>query len=167
SDVCSSDLEEASKLVAEARGTCSEVLDEVRHLVRGIHPPVLADRGFSGALQAMSLDHPLPVAVVDRLHSPLPAPVEAAAYFAVSEILTNITKHAEATKVRVLVGHVDGELIVEIYDDGRGGAKAVPGGGLDGVRRRISAFDGTLTVVSPAGGPTVMTLKIPCAPGRS
>src|SRR5690606_32773673 len=76
--------EEASKLVAEARGTCSEVLDEVRHLVRGIHPPVLADRGFSGALQAMSLDHPLPVAVVDRLHSPLPAPVEAAAYFAVS-----------------------------------------------------------------------------------
>ncbi len=155
---------EAADLVGEARQACSEALNEVRRLARGIHPPVLADRGFSGALQAMSLDHPLSVSVVDRLRGKLPAPVEAAAYFAVSEILTNITKHAEATKVRILVGHVDGELLVEIYDDGRGGAKAAPGSGLDGVRRRLAAFDGTLAMVSPVGGPTVVTLKIPCEP---
>ncbi|HEU5129039.1 MAG TPA: sensor domain-containing protein [Glycomyces sp.] len=156
--------DDAAALVGEARQACSEALNEVRRLARGIHPPVLADRGFSGALQAMSLDHPLPVAVVDRLRDKLPAPVEAAAYFAVSEILTNITKHAEATKVRVLVGHVDGELIIEIYDDGRGGATAAPGGGLDGVRRRLAAFDGTLSLVSPPGGPTVVTMKLPCEP---
>ncbi|WP_169731993.1 sensor histidine kinase [Glycomyces arizonensis] len=156
--------DEAAKLVGEAREACSEALNEVRHIARGIHPPVLADRGFSGALQAMSLDHPLPVAVVDRLRGPLPAPVEAAAYFAANEVLTNIAKHAEATKVRVLAGHVDGELLVEIYDDGRGGAEAAPGGGLDGVRRRLGAFDGTLVVVSPAGGPTIVTMKIPCEP---
>ncbi|WP_162145925.1 sensor histidine kinase [Glycomyces tenuis] len=155
---------EAAKLVGEAREACSEALNDIRHLARGIHPPVLADRGFSGALHAMSLDHPLPVTVVDRLREQLPAPVEAAAYFAANEVLTNITKHAAATKVRVLVGHVDGELIVEIYDDGRGGATAAPGGGLDGVRRRLAAFDGTLAVVSPIGGPTVVTMKIPCAP---
>ena len=153
---------EAAKLVGEAREACSEALNEVRDLARGIHPPVLADRGFSGALQAMSLDHPLPVTVVDRLRHQLPAPVEAAAYFAVSEVLTNITKHAAATKVRILVGHVDGELLVEIYDDGRGGATAAPGGGLDGVRRRLGAFDGTLGLVSPVGGPTVVTMRIPC-----
>ncbi|GAB3658041.1 sensor domain-containing protein [Glycomyces tarimensis] len=153
--------EDAAVLVGEARQACSEALNEVRQLVRGIHPPVLADRGFSGALQAMTLDHPLPVAVVDRLRDKLPAPVEAAAYFATNEILTNITKHAEATKVRVLVGLVDAELLIEIYDDGKGGATAVAGGGIDGVRRRLAAFDGSLDVVSPVGGPTVVSMHIP------
>ncbi|MCH7230256.1 sensor domain-containing protein [Glycomyces sp. L485] len=155
--------DEAAKLVGEAREACSEALNEVRQLVRGIHPPVLADRGFAGALQAMSLDHPLPVAIVDRFHDQLPAPVEAAAYFATNEVLTNITKHAEASKVRILAEHVDGEIVIEIYDDGRGGATIAPGGGLDGVRRRLAAFDGTFSVVSPVGGPTVATLRIPSA----
>ncbi|WP_460546366.1 sensor histidine kinase [Glycomyces halotolerans] len=155
--------DDAAQLVGEARQTCSEVLNEVRHLARGIHPPVLADRGFSGALQAMSLDHPLPVAVVDKLTGKLPAPVEAAAYFATNEVLTNITKHAEATKVRIIVGDVEGELVIEVGDDGQGGAQTVPGGGLDGVRRRLAAFDGTLSVVSPVGGPTLVTMKIPHA----
>jgi signal transduction histidine kinase len=104
------------------------------------------------------------VTVVDRLRDKLPAPVEAAAYFAVSEILTNITKHAEASQVRLLVGHAEGELALEIYDDGRGGATVSPGGGLDGVGRRLAAFDGTLAVSSPPGGPTVVTMKIPCEP---
>lgn len=159
--------EDAAKLVGEAREACSEALNEVRRLARGIHPPVLADRGLSGALQAMSLDHPLPVTVVDRLRDKLPAPVEAAAYFAANEVFTNVTKHAEAAQVRLLVGHADGELVIEIYDDGRGGATASPGGGLDGVRRRLAAFDGTLTVVSPSGGPTVVTMKIPCEPSSA
>ncbi|WP_198586776.1 sensor histidine kinase [Glycomyces xiaoerkulensis] len=151
----------AAKLVGEARVGCSDVLDEIRRVVRGIHPPVLADRGFSGALQAMALDHPLPVAVVDRLRGNLPAPVEAAAYFAVNEVLTNITKHAEATRIWILVEQVDDEVEVEIYDDGSGGAEIVPGGGLNGLRNRLAAFEGSLKVVSPDGGPTVVTMKIP------
>ncbi|WP_168801519.1 sensor histidine kinase [Glycomyces buryatensis] len=158
--------EEAAKLVGEARGECSAVLTEVRQLVRGIHPPVLADRGLSGALQAMSLDHPLPVTVVDRIPGKLPPPVEAAAYFATNEILTNITKHARASKVCIIVEHVAGVLTIEVTDDGCGGAKVAPGGGLDGVRRRLSAFDGTVEVSSPEGGPTVVTMSIPAAGGR-
>ncbi|GAA1671190.1 sensor domain-containing protein [Glycomyces endophyticus] len=153
--------EQAVGLVAEARQTCSDVLDEIRQLVRGIHPPVLADRGFTGALQAMALDHPLPVSVVDRLGEKLPAPLEAAAYFATNEVLANITKHAEATQVQVIVTHERGLVRIEVRDDGRGGAAVAPGGGLDGVARRLAAFDGTLDVESPEGGPTTVTLSIP------
>ncbi|GAA2286499.1 sensor domain-containing protein [Glycomyces scopariae] len=153
--------DQAVGLVAEARQTCSDVLDEIRQLVRGIHPPVLADRGFTGALQAMALDHPLPVSVVDRLGDKLPAPLEAAAYFATNEVLANITKHAEAAQVQVIVTHERGLLRIEVRDDGRGGATVAPGGGLDGVARRLAAFDGTLDVDSPEGGPTTVTMAIP------
>jgi signal transduction histidine kinase len=120
---------QAARLVAEARESCMDALTEVRSLARGIHPPVLADRGFSGALQAMALDHPLPVAVVDRLHGKLPEPIEAAAYFATNEVLTNVTKHAHATRVRILVGNDGDTLIIEVGDDGSGGADPAPGGG--------------------------------------
>ncbi|PRY62431.1 sensor histidine kinase [Glycomyces artemisiae] len=153
--------EQAAALVAEARQTCSDALEEIRDLVRGIHPPVLADRGLTGALQAMALDHPLPVSVVDRLGGKLPAPLEAAAYFATNEILTNITKHADATQVQVVVTHEHGLVRIEVRDDGRGGAAVASGGGLDGVSRRLAAFDGTLEVDSPDGGPTTVTLTIP------
>jgi signal transduction histidine kinase len=153
--------DQAVMLVSEARQTCSDVLEEIRQLVRGIHPPVLADRGFTGALQAMALDHPLPVSVVDRLHDKLPAPLEAAAYFATNEVLTNITKHAEAKQVQVLVSHEHHRVVIEVRDDGRGGAAVNPGGGLDGVQRRLAAFDGTLKVDSPEGGPTSVTMTIP------
>ena len=160
--------EQAAALIGEAREACSEVLDEIRQLVRGIHPPVLADRGFSGALQAMALDHPLPVTVVDRLRDPLPDPVEAAAYFATNEVLTNITKHAEATEIRIVVDQFEREVHIEVYDDGRGGAQISPGGGLDGVKHRLAAFDGILEVLSPESGPTVVTMRIPIAPaGRA
>ncbi|RRS01799.1 sensor histidine kinase [Glycomyces terrestris] len=153
--------EQAAGLVAEARQTCSDVLVEIRHLVRGIHPPVLADRGLSGALQAMALDHPLPVSVVDRLGEKLPAPLEAAAYFATNEVLANITKHAGATQVQVVVTHEGGLVRIEVRDDGCGGAAVVPGGGLDGVARRLAAFDGTFDLDSPEGGPTAVTMTLP------
>jgi signal transduction histidine kinase len=153
--------DQAAALVGEARQACSDALEEIRQLVRGIHPPVLADRGFTGALQAMALDHPLPVSVVDRLGDKLAPPVEAAAYFATNEILTNITKHAEATQVQVVVGREGDWVVIEVRDDGRGGAVPAPGGGLDGVARRLSAFDGTLAVSSPEGGPTIVTMTIP------
>jgi signal transduction histidine kinase len=156
--------EQAVGLVAEARQTCSDVLEEIRQLVRGIHPPVLADRGLTGALQAMALDHPLPVSVVDRLGEKLPAPLEAAVYFATNEVLTNITKHSEASQVQIVVTHEDGVVRVEVRDDGIGGAQVAPGGGLDGVSRRLAAFDGTLELVSPEGGPTTVTLTIPAFP---
>ncbi|THV29114.1 sensor histidine kinase [Glycomyces paridis] len=155
--------DKAAALVGEARQACSDALEEIRQLVRGIHPPVLADRGFTGALQAMALDHPLPVSVVDRLGDKLPQPLEAAAYFATNEVLTNITKHAEATQVQVIVGRVGHRVVIEVRDDGRGGADIAPGGGLDGVRRRLAAFDGTFDVSSPEGGPTVVTMGIPAA----
>jgi signal transduction histidine kinase len=155
--------DQAAALVGEARQACSDALDEIRQLVRGIHPPVLADRGLSGALQAMALDHPLPVSVVDRLVDKLPAPLEAAAYFATNEILTNITKHAEASQVQVVVSRGDHHVLIEVRDDGIGGAHFAPGGGLDGVRRRLAAFDGTVEVDSPEGGPTTVTMTIPAA----
>ncbi|WP_199042015.1 sensor histidine kinase [Glycomyces salinus] len=158
--------DQAAVLIGEARDACTEVLEEIRQLVRGIHPPVLADRGFSGALQAMALDHPLPVTVVDRLRDPLPAPVAAAAYFATNEVLTNITKHAEASHIRIVVDQFDDEVRIEVYDDGRGGARLSPGGGLDGVKHRLAAFDGLLEVLSPEAGPTVVTMHIPIAPAE-
>lgn len=155
--------EQAAALVGEARQACSDALEEIRQLVRGIHPPVLADRGFTGALQAMALDHPLPVSVVDRLVDKLPAPLEAAAYFATNEVLTNITKHAEATQVQVVVNRERDRVVIEVRDDGIGGAAFASGGGLDGVRRRLAAFDGTVEVDSPEGGPTVVTMTLPAA----
>jgi signal transduction histidine kinase len=155
--------DKAAALVGEARQACSDALEEIRQLVRGIHPPVLADRGLTGALQAMALDHPLPVSVVDRLVDKLPAPLEAAAYFATNEVLTNITKHAQATQVQVVVNRTENQAVIEVRDDGIGGATFNAGGGLDGVRRRLAAFDGTVSVDSPEGGPTVVTMTIPAA----
>jgi signal transduction histidine kinase len=129
-----------------------------------MHPPVLADRGLSGAVQALALAHPLPVEVVDELPGRLPAPVESAGYFAIAEALTNVTKHARATWAEVRLGHLDGRLLVTVSDNGQGGAVAAAGGGLHGLGRRLSAFDGTLDITSPAGGPTVIVMELPCDP---
>ncbi|GAB4006086.1 hypothetical protein GCM10029992_55780 [Glycomyces albus] len=114
----------------------------------------------------MALDHPLPITVVDRIRDPMPAPVEAAAYFATNEVLTNITKHAEASQIRIVVDQFESEVRIEVYDNGRGGAAITPGGGLDGVKHRLAAFDGILEVLSPEAGPTVVTMHIPVAPAE-
>jgi signal transduction histidine kinase len=156
------DPEAAARLLAEAREGSGLALAELRELVRGMHPPVLADRGLPGAVRALALAHPLPVEVTDQLPGRPAAPVESAAYFAVAEILTNVTKHARATSARVRLGYDRGRLMITVSDDGRGGAVATSGGGLDGVVRRLTAFDGTVTLTSPPGGPTVVFMEIPC-----
>ncbi|WP_307871712.1 histidine kinase [Micromonospora sp. U21] len=154
----------AARLLSEAQETSGHALAELRHLVRGIYPPVLAERGLNGAVQALALTVAPPVDVdvdLDLPGSP-PAAVESAAYFAVAELLTNVAKHSGARRAWVSLVHRDGVLRAEVGDDGRGGATPDAGTGLAGVRRRLAAFDGTMTVTSPPGGPTVVTMELPC-----
>jgi signal transduction histidine kinase len=157
------DPEGARQLLAEARASSSAALAELRDLVRGIHPPVLADRGLSGAVQALALATSLPVEVQAELPERLPAPVESAAYFAVAEGLTNVVKHSGAAHAWVRMVHAAELLRIEVTDDGSGGASSDRGTGLRGIERRLSAFDGRLTVISPQGGPTTLTMELPCA----
>ncbi|MBP2471391.1 signal transduction histidine kinase [Crossiella equi] len=161
------DPEAARELLAEARQANTQALSELRDLVRGIHPPVLADRGLAGAVQALVLANPLPTDVEIDLPGRLPAPVESAAYFAVAEALTNVVKHSGAAKAWVCVSHADGALHVLVGDDGQGGANPSGGTGLRGIERRLSAFDGTVLVTSPVGGPTVVVMDLPCEPVAS
>lgn len=156
------DPEAALALLDEARHSNLQALSELRDLVHGIHPPVLADRGLDGAVRALALECPLPVEVDVRLPGRVPAPVESAAYFAVAECLTNAAKHAAAKGIRIAVDHRDGRLGIVVRDDGVGGADP-DGPGLVGIRRRLAAFDATLTVTSPPGGPTVVVMDMPCA----
>ncbi|WP_225830956.1 sensor histidine kinase [Streptomyces sp. NK08204] len=157
------DPAQAKKLLAQARQNSAEALEELRDLVRGIHPPVLAERGLGDAVRALALRLPLPVEVSVELPGRADAPVESAAYFAVSEVLTNAVKHSGADRVWVDLHHADGMLRIGVTDDGRGGAVAGAGSGLAGVERRLGTFDGVLAVSSPAGGPTMVTMEIPCA----
>ena len=153
----------ATALIAEARQSSTSALQELRSLVRGIHPPVLADRGLTGGLAALAVAHPRPVEVdVDLVGRP-PAPVESAVYFAVAEALANSAKHAAARSAWVWMRHDGSMLTVMVGDDGVGGARLTPEGGLTGIERRLAAFDGTLSMASPLGGPTIVTMKVPCA----
>jgi signal transduction histidine kinase len=158
-----SDPERARRMVTEARHTSDSALDDLRAVVRGIHPPVLADRGLVGAVEALALDLPLPVAVAADLPGRPTAATETAVYFAVAECLTNIGKHAGAEQAWVRLRWADGVLHAEVGDDGRGGADPDGGTGMRGVMRRLAVFDGTMRVSSPVGGPTVVTLEVPCA----
>jgi len=157
------DPQRARALVVEARAETGTALTEMRDLVRGIHPPVLADRGLVGALEALVLSSPVPVDLEARLESPLSAPLESAAYFAVAEGLANAIKHAQASRVAIEVRSGGGLLTLRVADDGRGGADPAAGTGLRGIERRLSAFDGALSVDSPPGGPTALTMELPCA----
>jgi signal transduction histidine kinase len=156
------DPEAARALLAEARESSSLALAELRDLVRGIHPPVLADRGLVGAVHALCLAAPIPVPVHADVPDRLPAPVESAAYFAVAEALTNVIKHSGATAAAVDLGLREGALHLQVRDNGRGGADPSAGSGLRGIERRLSAFDGSLTLTSPPGGPTVAAMVLPC-----
>jgi len=162
-DAFDSDPERARRLVREARATTTAALGDLRGVVRGIHPPVLADRGLAGAVQALALDLAFPVEVEGRFDGRPPAPVESALYFAIAECLANTGKHAEASSAWVRMRHRDGILRVIVGDDGAGGADPGAGTGMLGVMRRLAAFDGTMTVSSPVGGPTIVTLEVPCA----
>jgi signal transduction histidine kinase len=153
----------ARALLAEARESSAKALAELRDLVRGIHPPVLADRGLAEAVHALALDMPQRVHFASELPGRPPPPVESAAYFAASELLANVSKHAHAAQVWIDLRHHGGVLRIGVTDDGDGGADPARGTGLRGIERRIAAFDGVLAVSSPPGGPTVMNMEIPCA----
>jgi signal transduction histidine kinase len=155
------DPEGAQKLVAEARAGVAEALRELRDLARGIHPPVLSDRGLGAALDTLADRSPLPTTVAVELAERPPERVETAAYFVAAEALANAAKHSGASRVGISVSRSNGMLEVEITDDGRGGADPA-GNGLAGLRRRVEALDGTLSVDSPAGGPTTIRAELPC-----
>ena len=158
-----SDPEGAARLLAEARDSSTTALGDLRSVVRGIHPPVLADRGLAGAVQALALDMSLPVSVIITLPGRPPTPIESAVYFAVAECLANVVKHASASRASVELTWDDGLLRAIVTDDGVGGASPDRGSGLAGLARRLDALDGRMEVVSPDGGPTVITLEVACA----
>jgi signal transduction histidine kinase len=152
----------AGELLAEARVDAEAALRELRDLARGIHPPVLADRGLEAAVSALAGATPLHVTLaVDVPERPAPA-VESAAYFVVAEALANAAKHADAERLDIRIARVNDALELVVQDDGHGGADA-GGAGLTGLRHRVEALDGSLHVTSPPGGPTVVRAEIPCA----
>jgi signal transduction histidine kinase len=153
----------ALALVAEARETSVRALNELRDLIRGICPPVLADRGLGHAVQALVLDTPLPTALEVDLPGRLPAPVESACYFAVAEALANAVKHSGARHAGIRIHYSSGLLRIQVADDGVGGADPEQGTGLKGVERRLGTFDGIMAVSSPPGGPTMIAMEVPCA----
>jgi signal transduction histidine kinase len=157
-----SDPAAAQVLLAEAREGTREALAELRSLARGIHPPVLTDRGLEAAIAAIADRTPLRVDLAVDIRARPPRAVESAAYFVAAEALTNAGKHSQAERVAIDVRDDAGMLVVQVVDDGAGGADA-SGGGLRGLARRVEALDGTLEVISPPGGPTTIRAVIPCA----
>jgi signal transduction histidine kinase len=160
-----SDPAAARELLDQAHRDAKDSITELRQLARGIHPAVLTDRGLDAALSAVASRNAVPTTVrVDLSARPRPE-VEAVLYFAVAEALTNVAKHSGATRCSVAVDEVPGGIRAVISDDGRGGATrdGNPGGGLGGMHDRVRAAGGTLTTSSPAGGPTDVTVEVPCA----
>ncbi|MFF3321264.1 sensor histidine kinase [Streptomyces sp. NPDC002889] len=155
------DPQAAARMVDEAHGEVKVALQELRDLARGIHPAVLTDRGLDAALSAVASRCTVPVTVeVDLATRPAPA-IEGIAYFTVSELLQNVSKHARASRASVDVWRSDDRLMLQVTDDGRGGADTTAGSGLAGLAERLDAVDGILAVDSPAGGPTTVTAELP------
>jgi signal transduction histidine kinase len=155
------DPQAAARMVDEAHGEVKTALQELRDLARGIHPAVLTDRGLDAALSAVASRCAVPVRVeVDLRERPAPA-IEGIAYFTVSELLQNISKHARATSAVVEVWRVESRLMLQVVDDGVGGADVSRGSGLAGLAERLDSVDGILMVDSPAGGPTRVTAELP------
>jgi signal transduction histidine kinase len=154
----------ARQLVAEARASARTALNELRHLVRGIHPPVLTERGLGGAVEALALASAVPVEVDVQLDQRLPAPLESALYFVIAEALANVARHSSASWAFVRLWRDEGRLRLMVRDDGHGGADPIRGSGLRGIQQRLAAFDGSLTVASPPGGPTELFAELPCRP---
>ena len=168
-----SDPKAARTLLDDAQDQAEHALTELRHVVRGIHPPILTDRGLAGAVRALAAGSVLAVSVdTDSVDTGprAPAAVESAAYFVVAEALTNAMKHSGAGRAEVVLTCTERGLRLVVRDEGRGGAEiprvgpgTEPGGsGLLGMHRRVAALDGTLTVTSPAGGPTIIEAELPC-----
>jgi signal transduction histidine kinase len=152
----------ASVLLDEATHELGRISGELRELARGIHPPVLAERGLAAALETLAGRAPIPVDLARAPCERLPEPVESAAYFLVAEALTNVARYARATGAEVSAVRTDGRLDVEVRDDGVGGANPGAGSGLRGLADRVAALDGSFEVVSPPGSGTVVRARIPC-----
>ena len=153
-ELLASDPGAVHRLLGEARTSANAALAELRDLVRGIHPPVLADRGLDGAVQALALGSPIRTLVDVDLPERPPPPVESALYFAVAEAFTNAAKHSGASVLTVVIYQRADVLHASVSDNGSG---------LRGIARRLAAFDATLTVDSPSGGPTNVRMSLPCA----
>jgi signal transduction histidine kinase len=155
--------ERVLELVDRAHDEAKRSIVELRELVRGIHPAVLSDRGLDAALSALAARSPIPVNVDVQVLGRPPANIEAAAYFVVAEALTNVAKHSNATHASVTVRRTPTELLMNLWDNGRGGAVITPTGGLGGLVDRVQAIDGAVNITSPDGGPTTIEVRIPCA----
>ncbi|MFC4913228.1 sensor histidine kinase [Actinomadura gamaensis] len=156
------DPEAARVLIEQAHAGAKEAIAELRDLARGIYPAILTDRGLDAALSGLAGRAAVPVEVHVELDERPPAAVESIAYFVVAEALTNVSKYADASSASVRVAREGRWVVVEIADDGRGGARSEPGGGLAGLADRAATIDGILTVDSPPGGPTVIRADLPC-----
>ncbi|MGH9212345.1 MAG: sensor histidine kinase [Acidimicrobiales bacterium] len=157
-----SDPDRGRELVAEAHEEAKAALKDLRDLVRGIHPVILEDRGLDPALSAIVARSPVPISLqVDVEPRPSPA-IESTAYFVVSEALTNVARHAQAGAAQVTILRAGDRLVIEVRDDGVGGADPATGTGLAGLRNRVAGHGGTMHVVSPAGGPTTLLVEMPC-----
>ncbi|GHE04888.1 hypothetical protein GCM10010339_38280 [Streptomyces alanosinicus] len=160
------DPDTARRMLGDAQDLAEEALAELRHVVRGIHPPILTDRGLAGAVRALAANSGLDVTVrVDGLEDTgarAPAAVEAAAYFAVAEALTDTAKHSGASRAAVRLERLPTGPRAVVRDEGLGGADEGAGTGLLGIRRRVAALDGAVSVTSPVGGPTTIAVELPC-----
>jgi signal transduction histidine kinase len=154
----------ARQLVEQAHGEALAALTELRNLVRGLHPAIIEDRGLDAALSAVVARVPVPVDLLVDVGDRPSAPVESAAYFVVSEALTNVTRHAGASRVSVAIARRGDRLAIDVTDDGVGGADPERGSGLRGLEERVRSLDGWMTVLSPNGGPTTVLVELPCGP---
>ena len=155
-------IEDARAAIADAHEEAKAALAELRNLIRGLHPPVLEDRGLDAALSGVAARMPIPVKVTVDVPRRPPATIEAVAYFVVSEGLTNISKHAQATQAEVFVQRAGERLHIIVSDDGAGGADPARGTGLAGLAKRAASVDGSFEIASPPGGPTLLTVDLPC-----
>ncbi|MEV0121046.1 sensor domain-containing protein [Streptomyces sp. NPDC050703] len=155
------DPEAAARMVDEAHGEVKVALQELRDLARGIHPAVLTDRGLSAALSSLAARCTVPVKVTADLPARPAAAIEGSAYFTVSELLQNVSKHSGARNASVEVWRTDDRLLIQVWDDGKGGARLDGGSGLAGLADRLGAVDGLFVIDSPPGGPTTITAELP------
>jgi signal transduction histidine kinase len=153
----------ADALLADAHEESKRAMRELRDVVRGIHPSVLTDRGLDAALSGLAERATVPVEIRGGVQGRLPPAVETAAYYVVAEALTNVGRHSGASQAYVDVRREHGALVLTVGDDGDGGARRVPGSGIEGLAQRVEALDGTLDISSPPGGPTAIVARVPCA----